>query len=289
MRLNEKMAGDRVVRAMSDDGAFRTMVARTTETVRGVLAAQKVEGEAAQVLADMVTGVVLYRETMAPTLRVQGVVKGTRGSGQIIADSHPSGWVRGLVQRKADAPPFHLGSDSLLQLMRSLPSGDLQQGLVEMKGGVSEGMMSYMQQSEQIVTVVRVRTILDEYQVVSAGGYLVQLLPEAPDREGAIDTMATRLESDFANIDAWLEGGAEPNGFLERLYEGMPFTMLGDSALRFGCDCSKVRVLTSLSTLGVADLEELLSDGKALEMGCDWCGAEYRVEPEELKGLLSES
>ncbi len=285
------MSGDHVQRAMSDDGAFRVIVARSTQTVRGVLERQAVTGEAAVVLGDLVTGVVLYRETMAPTLRVQGAIRGAHGSGQIIADSHPDGWVRGLCRQKEGAPPFHLGPGSLLRLMRSLPSGELHQGVVELPpdGGVSDGLMSYMQQSEQVVSVVKVRTLVEGGVARAAGGYIVQLLPEAPDREGAIEAMASRLEGELASIEAWLRGGADVDAFMERLYDGTPFTRLDDTPFHAGCDCSKVRVLTSLATLDVGDLRELLADNEALDLGCDWCGANYRVEAEELRALLTES
>ncbi len=285
--------GDRVLRAMTDDGAFRMMVVQSTETVRGAIDAQQASGDAARILGDMVTSAILYRETMAPTLRVQAVIKGANGSGQIIADSYPDGRTRGLFQHKPDAPPFHLGQGSMLQMMRSLPKGELYQGVVELpkSGGVSEGLMSYMKSSEQIATVVRVTSVMNgASEVKAAGGFLVQLLPEAPDREGAIETMANRLEADFDDITDRLVGAdASPDALLAEVFEGMPYTMLGDSAVHFGCDCSKVRVLTSLATLGVDELQKLLEDGEALDLGCDWCGTNYRVETEELKGLLTQS
>ncbi len=285
------MNGDRVQRAMSDDGAFRAIVARSTDTVRGVLSRQGAEGEAAIVLGDMVTGAVLYRETMAPTLRVQGAIRGAHGSGQIIADSHPDGWVRGLCRQKDGGRPFHLGPGSLLRLMRSLPSGELHQGVIELPegGGVSEGLMSYMQQSEQVVSVVKVQTLIEGGVVRAAGGYLVQLLPEAPDREGAIEAMAQRLEGELSEIEGWLREGADVDAFVDRLYGTTPFTRLDDTPFRPGCDCSKVRVLTSLATLTVADLRDLIADDEAIELDCDWCGTSYRVEAEELRALLTAS
>ena len=285
------MSGDRVQRAMSDDGAFRVIVARSTDTVRGVLQRQQARGEAAVVLGEMVTGAVLYRETMAPTLRVQGAIRGAHGSGQIIADSHPDGWVRGLCREKEGGHPFHLAPGSLLRLMRALPNGELHQGVVELPagGGVSEALMSYMQQSEQVVSVVRVRAIVEDGEVRAAGGYIVQLLPEAPDREGAIEAMARRLEGELSNIDGWLREGADVDAFVARLYDGTPFTRLDDTPFHAGCDCSKLRVLTSLATLSAGDLGELLADDEALELGCDWCGATYRVEAEELRALLTAS
>ena len=285
-------AADRVLRAMTDDGAFRTIAARTTDTVRGVLNAQQVDGDLATRLGEMVTGAILFRETMAPKLRVQGVLRGSNHSGQIIADSHPEGWARGLIQRNEEAPPFQLGRGSMLQMMRSLPTGDLHQGVIEVPtgGGINEALMGYMQQSEQIVSMVRVCVQFSGPRLVAAGGYLVQVLPEAPDREGQLMLMAQRLEDDFSDIGGRLtETDASPNHLIEEIFFGMPFTYLGDSELRAGCDCSRVRVMASLATLGRDELRTLIDDGSALDMSCDWCGTPYRVELAQLRGLLSAS
>jgi molecular chaperone Hsp33 len=289
--MSTPKSNDRVQRAMTDDGAFRVMTARTTDTVRGVLAAQRVDGKLGRVLGELATAAVLYRETMAPTLRVQVALKGAGESGTLLADSHPDGWTRALVQRAEGAPAFGLGPGALLQMMRSLPSGELHQGVVEVpERNISEAVMGYMRQSEQIETMARVATVFEGDEVVAAGGYLVQILPEAPDQEGALAVMAQRLESDFASIDERLATtDADANALLEELLYSMPHTELGDSPLRFGCDCSRTRVLGSLSTLGRDDLRELAEDGKPLEMSCDWCNTDYVIEVAELRGLLSPS
>ncbi len=282
---------DRVQRAMTDDGAFRVMTARTTDTVRGILAAQKVDGTVGRVLGELATAAVLYRETMAPTLRVQVALRGAGESGTLLADSHPDGWTRGLVQRAEDGPPFGLGPGTLLQMMRSLPSGDLHQGVVEVPDrNLSEAVMGYMRRSEQIETFTRMAVIFEGDEVVAAGGYLVQILPEAPDQEGALAVMAQRLESDFASIDERLaKTDADANDLLEELLYAMPHTGLGDTEIRYACDCSRTRVLGSLSTLGRSDLRELVDEGKPLEMSCDWCQTDYVIEVAELQGLLDPS
>ena len=282
---------DRVLRAMTDDGAFRVMTARTTDTVRGVLEAQKATGAIRRALGELVTTAVLYRETMAPILRVQVALRGANHSGTLLSDSHPSGWARGLVQRKDDAGPFDLGAGALLQMMRSMPKGNLHQGVVEVPGrSLSEGVMAYMRRSEQIETMSRVATVFEGDTVVAAGGYLVQILPEAPEKEGALAVMAQRLEDDFSSIDERLaKTDASASDLMDELLYGMPHTGLGDSPIRYGCDCTRARVLGSLATLSRDDVRELASEGEPLEMSCDWCNSVYVIELSELRGLLDPS
>ncbi|MEM6956790.1 MAG: Hsp33 family molecular chaperone HslO [Myxococcota bacterium] len=282
---------DRILRAMTDDGALRVMTVRTTDTVAGVLAAQQAPKSLDQPLAELVTAAILYRETMAPTQRVQCFVKGRGGTGTLIADSHPEGWARVLAQLPKGPDAFDMGAGSLLQMNRSLPNGDLHQGVVSIPGGdLSEGVMQYMQLSEQIVTMVRMAAVFEDGEVKAAGGYLVQLLPEAPDRVGPVRLMAQRLEDDFSDIESRLvRTDADPAELMAELLYGMEHTPLGDSGVRAGCDCSRARVMGSLATLGKDDLESLIRDGTPLDMNCDWCNTTYRVALAELRGLLHPS
>lgn len=281
---------DSVMRAMTNDGAFRVVAARTTDTARAVIGAQNLSGDIAHDMADLVTAAVLYRETMAPSLRVQCIVRFEGGAGQLIADSHPDGWSRGLLQSPAGAPPDMRRDRATLEMMRTLPSSDLHRGIVEVpeSGNLSEAFMRYMQLSEQIVSMISLGSAV-EGENPAAGGFVVQLLPEATEAEAAMETMTKRLE-EFVEIRERLQGSdGSPALLIEQLFEGMPFTWLHNSDIRFGCHCSELRVMTALSLLDRSEIQELVDEGETLSIGCDYCGATYNVEVAQLQGLLSAS
>ena len=280
---------DTVLRAITDDGAFRVIVARTTDTVQHVLNAQGAQGVTGRHLGDLVTGSVLFRETMAPNLRVQGILKGSGGSGSLVADSHPSGKTRGLVQLSEGATEIDVGEGAIMQMMRTLPDGKINQGFVQVPapGGISRALMEYMQTSEQVVSMLAMGTILDGNKVTAAGGYLVQLLPEVG--RGPLMVMTERLH-DFENIDAQLKDpGFTPSALLEELLYGMPFTKLEESQVGFECWCNELRVVSAISTLPKHDIEHLLSSGEVLEIACEYCKREFRIPPARLRGLLDQS
>lgn len=281
---------DHVLRAMTDDGAFRVVVARTTDTVQAVLGAQKAFSPSGPLLADLVTGAVLVRETMAPTHRVQALLRTADNRGRLVADAHPDGGNRGLMTRTgglAEIDP----SDGTLEVLRTLYTGELHRGVVPIPRAstISQALMAYMASSEQVATMVAVACVLDGERVTAAGGYMVQLLPEVGRAPLAI--MTERLR-DFERIDG-PEGvlaklGAEPAPLLDELLYGMPFTRLGDSPLSFQCRCSSVRVMSALASLSKDDLGELMRE-PIIEMSCDYCGKSYAVSPEQLKGMLDQS
>jgi molecular chaperone Hsp33 len=274
---------------MTDDGAFRVITARTTETVRGVLRVQSAKGGTARTFGDLITSAILFRETMAPELRVQGVLRGSGGTGSLVADSHPSGKTRGLLQLPSGAQQLELDHGAMIQIMRTMPNGSITQGMVEVpgQGGVSQALMAYMQTSENVLSMIALGTLFDGDEVVAAGGYMVQLLPEVG--RGPLMVMTERLR-DFESIDAQLrEAAFSPAGLLEQLLDGMPFTRLEESQVGCECWCDELRVMSALSTLRRDDVEHLLSSDEVLEISCEYCKRDFHIPPARLRGLLDQS
>jgi molecular chaperone Hsp33 len=295
---NEASDSGLVIRALTDDGSFRVLTARSTGLCRealqrqlaiGKLSAQS--GDTARHFCDLLTGTVLVRETMAPTLRVQGIVRGAGGGATLIGDSFPDGGTRGLVSLKKGVSSIVLGDDAMLQFMRTLPNGAVHRGVVQVpaEGGVSAALMAYMQESEQILTVMGVATVFDEAgSVRSAGGYVVQLLPGS-DRE-LVTVMTERLAHDFKDLVSYVDVPAfDPDVLLEEILYRVPFARVETRDVRFHCPCSQASVLASLSTLDVGDIRSFIDEGEVLDIACDYCGNDYQVAPDQLTGLLSQS
>jgi molecular chaperone Hsp33 len=281
-------SADTVLRAMTDDGAFRIMVVESTRTLRSAIESQRAQPAETAALGDLLTGTVLFRETMSPQLRVQGIAAPKDGRGQLVADSHPSGDVRGLIQRRTGQAYVEIDARSTLRMLRTMQDGSINQGVVNIgeKATISEGLMIYMQQSEQIITMVAVGAAIGEpSKIVRAGGYLVQLLPGAP--RGPLMVMTERLK-DFAGIESLLRHeDFSPRWLLSELLYKMDYTELQQSEIRFRCWCDELRVVASLATLPRSDLEQLVASNEALEIECDYCHKEYRIAPSQLQGLLN--
>jgi molecular chaperone Hsp33 len=286
--MAEPKPTDKALRAVTDDGAFRVITVRTTDTVRRMLATQSLWGAEAVHLADVVTGAILVRETMAPTHRLQGLLRSADGAYLWIGESHPDGGARGLLTRKDKQPatPIQLGT---LEVVRTLRNGELHRGVVQVPlgGTMSQALMVYLQESEQVLSMVAIACVLGEDHVVAAGGYIVQLLPDVG--QGPLAIMAERLR-DFEDIGPLLaRTDADASLLMDEILYGMPFTRLEESPLSWKCRCSKERVLASLASLPRADLASLLADEKPVELSCDFCHSAYEVTPEELRGLIDES
>ncbi len=282
---------DNVIRVMTNDHGFRVIACDTTATCKEIVRVQKVEGGVARALADLCTATILLRETMAPNFRVQGLAKGRGGRGSLVGDSFPDGGTRGLAQGRAASGDgtFSFGPGSILQMMRSLPNGSIHQGIVNIEGagGLSEALMVYLQESEQVVSVAAVGAHFENDALTAAGGYIVQLLPEA---ERPAHMIMTERLGDFPEIHAFLgRGGFSSQALLDELLYGMPATELGRADLRFECACSEASLLTALATLGHAEITNLVEQGEGLDITCDYCGHDYAIAIERLRALLAAS
>lgn len=273
---------------MTDDGAFRVITVRMTDTVERALGKQSAWGRNGRYLGELLTGAVLVRETMAPTHRVQGFFRTRDKRSQLIADAHPDGGNRALLARQPGVSDIALEGGTL-EMMRTLYTGELHRGVVPIpsSGGLSAALMAYMADSEQVASMIAVACVLDGERVHAAGGYIVQLLPEVG--RGPLAVMTERLR-EFQEIDTLLASlDADPVPLLDELLYGMPFTRLEQSPLRFECRCNAVRVMSALASIGRSELADLVKQGVPIELGCDYCGQQYVVSPLELQGLLQES
>jgi molecular chaperone Hsp33 len=272
---------------MTDDSAFRVMAVNTTQTVRDALERQGPSGITRKAFGDLITGAVLVRETMSPNQRVQAILKRRQHLGSLVADAHPTEGTRGLVSLPATEPEFPLNA-AILQVMRRLHDGKIHQGMVDVPdgGSVSDALRVYMQVSEQVDTLVAVSTLFDGDQVTRAGGYLIQLLPGVGRAPLAFMTERVR---EFGNIDVQLAKHDAPRALIAELLSEIPYTELDDSPLRFGCWCSAERLLSALSTLPKADIDDFVQKGEVLEISCDYCHRQYQIPPSKLVGLQVES
>ena len=223
---------------------------------------------------------------MAPEYRLQAILQGNNRRARMVADTHAGGQPRGLIQLPTGTPTLAF-DHGVLQLARTLHNGALHQGVVEVPNdnpNISGALMAYMQASEQVATVISVGAYIAAGEVVAAGGYMVQLLPEV--EEGPLMVMTERLR-DFVDIVPLLaRGQASPAALLAETLYGMPYTKVGDRPVSFGCYCSPERLMGSLASLPKADIESLMEGGKTLDVECDYCHKKYEFTLDQLRSLL---
>ena len=149
---------------------------------------------------------------------------------------------------------------------------------------IAEDLTYYFATSEQVPSAVGLGVLMNKNNTVrQAGGFIVQLMPFAE------EDVISKLEQNVQKINSvtnLLEEGHTPESLLEKVLEGFDVQINEKMDTRFCCNCSKERVAKALISIGRKELNEMIQEGKPIEMNCHFCNTNYNFTVEELKEIL---
>lgn len=149
---------------------------------------------------------------------------------------------------------------------------------------VTQDITYYFATSEQVPTSVGLSVIMSKDNTVkSAGGFIIQLLPDAS--EEIISALEKKIK-EVKNVTTMLEHGYTPEQMLEELLGKFGLDILDKIPTQFYCNCSKERMSRALISIGRKELSSLIEEGRTIEVNCHFCGSHYNFDVEELKDLL---
>lgn len=149
---------------------------------------------------------------------------------------------------------------------------------------IAEDLTYYFATSEQVPSAVGLGVLMNKNNTVrQAGGFIVQLMPFAE------ESVISRLEQNVAKISSvtsLLEEGHTPESLLETVLDGFDVEINDRVPTQFYCNCSKSRVEKALISIGRKELNEMIQEGKPVELNCHFCNTNYTFTVEELKEIL---
>lgn len=152
---------------------------------------------------------------------------------------------------------------------------------------VTQDITYYFATSEQVPTSVGLNVIMSKDNTVkSAGGFIIQLLPDAS--EEIISALEKKIK-EVKNVTTMLEHGYTPEQMLEELLGEFGLDILDKIPTQFYCNCSKERMSRALISIGRKELSSLIEEGRTIEVNCHFCGSHYNFDVEELKDLLKKA
>ncbi len=289
---------DYIVRATAANSQVRAFAATTRDVVETARAAHNTSPVATAALGRLLTagslmGSMMKNEKDMLTIKIQcdGPIKGLT----VTADVH--GNVKGFVENPmVMLPPSAKGK---LDVAKALGLGVLSvikdMGLKEPYVGdtilttseIAEDLTYYFATSEQVPSSVGLGVLMEKDNTVKqAGGFIVQVMPFVE------DAVVDKLEANIANLESvtsMLDKGMTPEQILETVLEGMDVEFTDTMPTQFKCSCSKERVEKALISIGRKDIQEMIDDGKEIEMHCHFCNTSYQFSVEELKEILKKS
>lgn len=287
---------DYLVRGMSMDGFVKAVAISSTHMVRRGAQIHGTTPNATAAFGRALTAASMMGnmqkvENGSMTMQIRG--GGPIGTITVVSDS--VGNVRGCVTEgkvplvekypgKLDVGAT-VGTDGTLTVIRDLQMKEPYIGSVELVSGeIGDDVSAYFAQSEQTPTACALGVLVDrDTSVKVAGGYLLQLLPGAP--EEVIDRLEAGIRAAGA-VTPMLEQGMTPEDILGQVCGDLGIVFMETQEVSYQCYCSRERVTKALISLGKAELEEMAQSGKTFPVDCQFCDEVYEFTPEQIRQLL---
>ena len=287
-----------MIRATAADGQIRAFAATTRDMVETAKNAHNTSPVATAALGRLMTaaammGADLKGEKDLLTLRIEG--SGPLGGLLVTADGHGS--VKGYAfHPDVMLPPNAQGK---LDVGGSLDLGVLSVikdiGLKEpyvgqtqlVTGEIAEDLTYYFATSEQVPSSVALGVLMNKDNTVrQAGGFIIQLLPGASDE--IIDKLEAKL-SGISSITSLLDAGKTPEEILTDILGEFGLEILTKMPVQFKCDCGRSRVEKAIISIGKKEIQDMIDEGKEIEVNCQFCNKHYKFSVEELGDMLKKA
>ncbi len=176
-----------------------------------------------------------------------------------------------------------VGNEGTLQVTKDLGLKEPFNGSVNLQTGeIGDDFSYYFMVSEQTPTVTSLGVLVnDTNEILSSGGFIIQLLPEATDDD--IDFIEKKMK-DFKPVSTLLNEGKTPEEIIQLIFNDVK--ILDSQDLFFECDCSKENMEKALITVGKEDLQVMIDEDHGCEMTCHFCNTKYQFNEEELKKIM---
>lgn len=242
--------------------------------------------------AGAIMGSMMKNDTDMLTLQIRG--DGPIEGITVTADSHAN--VKGYVGNPdVMLPPKNGKLDvggavgiGLLQVIKDMGLKEPYVGqTILVSSEIAEDLTYYFASSEQVPSSVGLGVLMNKDNTVRcAGGFIIQLMPFAT--EETISQLEENLK-DVTSVTDFLDKGYTPEQMLEKLIGHLDLEITDTIPTQFYCNCSKERVEQAVASIGRKDIQEMIDEGKDIEVKCHFCNTAYNYTVEDLKNILKRS
>lgn len=276
------MDKDYLVRVLTDKKTMRGLACLTPKLVQEAANSHQTSTIATEALGKALTLAALMGALLKVRQRVAMKWEGEGEMSKVVVEAESNGAVRGYVA--VPNAQSGLGKRGYLFVTKDLRLKELYRGVVPLVSGkLDEDLQFYLNQSEQIPSIVGAEVLLAENGEVSmSAGFLVQSLP--PYGEEVVELVRGRLER-MPALTQWLVDGNSLEKWLETLFADSQLEILDARELAFHCTCSPEKMSQALATLDVEELTGFIAEGQA-EVQCQFCRRQYLFNRAELQQIL---
>ncbi len=273
------------------DDTVRIYACDTTKTIKEAQEIHNLWPTSCAALGRLLTMGLIMSSMQKANEHITIIVDGGGAIGRLTVEAHDCivrGYCHnpGVYLTKNDgnlAVGYGVGNNGTLTVIKDLGLKNPFTSTINLTTGeITDDFNAYFLQSEQAYTAISLGVMFDtEGKALTAGGFLVQLLPNC--KEETINILEEKLKEikGAANL---LKAGNTPLDIINFIADGK-YKLLGTKELKYGCDCSLERFKRALVSLGKDELNSMINDNKPIEINCNFCNKKYSFAIETLKEL----
>ena len=290
---------DKLIRGNSADGSIRVFTAITTDTVNEAHRIHKTSATASAAIGRLLTagailGAQLKSEKDSITLQING--DGPIGMMTVVGNCKSE--VRGYVENPtADLPPNSRGKldvkgvvgEGFLSVIRDLDLKEPYIGRTPLiSGEIAEDLTYYYAKSEQVPTAIALGVLVDtDLTIKAAGGYMIQLMPEATDETA---DRLTQIIENLPPVTDMIVNNMSAEDIAFAVTDGFDMVLeLNAPSPTYKCTCSRERMERALISLGKKEISDIIEEQGSAEMTCRFCDNVYTFSREELGELMDKA
>jgi len=284
---------DYIIRATAGNGSVRIFAANTKNLVDKAAKLHMTTPVAIAALGRTLTaaammGATLKNDTDILTIDIRGA--GPLGGIVVVADNKSR--VKGYVLNpQAEMPNKAKGKldvggavgIGVLTMTKDMGLKEPVSGQVELVSGeIAEDITYYFAVSEQTPSSVALGVLVDvDYSIKQAGGYIIQLMPDA--KEEIIARLEEILPS-FPPVTTLLDEGKSVEDILNMIFTDV--VIHETIHPEFYCNCSKEKTEKALISLGADELSKILEEDKSANLHCHFCNTSYNFDEDDMRVLI---
>lgn len=273
---------NKLYKSLVYDNQVSLSVLETTDLVNDAIKIHKLHARSAQLLGNLLT-CCAYMAGCLKSERgaVSITVKAQDGGGCVSVSGDSDMHIRGYVDGRCEETL----KGGTLTVIKDDGFFRPYVGACEIRtDDVSEILMQYFHQSEQIPTAVAVGVKLDSSGAcVSAGGVIMQLLPGTSQEN--MDKAEERMQA-FVNA-ADVVGGCGAEGIVKQYFDGeITRDGLYLSHPAYVCNCSRRKIAGVLTAVGKQELLKIIEEQGKVSVHCHYCNTDYEFGVTDVERLF---
>ena len=287
---------DRIIRGITKNKFVRFFAVNSTETTKYASQIHNLSGTTSVIMGRLLSAGLMMAFDMKSstdllTLKLQ--CEGPIGGALVTANNN--GEIKGYINN----PQIKLPSNSekiidvktvigkgFITIIRDLGLKNPYIGNVELiYGTIARDLTHYFVKSEQIPSSVGLGVLTDEGKVRQSGGFIIQLMPDAP--EEVISKIETNLNK-FPHLTDMMDMGYEIEEIIrDFILKGLQPEIKKTIPAKFKCDCSFEKFEKGLQLLDKEELEEMIDNNEEVVINCHFCNKKYTFREKKILKVLS--